>query len=592
MHNNNLRRKDLKRLEVLKSKQYAILEKIKHHIPKKKRYLTQSSFEKGTVRITKPGIYVLKENITFAPNPDNDFRPYKSDPKYKNRAYSLGFFAAITIECDGVEIDLNGYTLQQGDKMAWMQRFYANIETASTPFIPGQGPGNFGAKITSPKYIYIHDGTLGRSSHHAIHGNGNKYLWVSDVKMVDYEFVGSAINGGHYIVHKNCKVLHNFKDLKVLATWSAALFAQQFADDLLEKMGDNNSYLISDFRQRRNRLQIAINQTKRELFSGRPVSNPLFRNDRLIADGNVYGILTHPLGVAIHEFTDAKTMEDQEYASYFYVDNCEIRDLEGDVDEVISFVDSKGTAMKGPSGDLLKLSDCMKDDGAYRGNVISDLIMGLAKMKKAYPDLIYGTLNISDDVLDWSEGRISYFQLKNRGYKFLTGQDSMAHTGKGVLGIRIDGTEHVFISHNTIYNVQNQACLGSEYNSATAKPYLGTIASGIHISQAKNVWVVDTLISNIKSYNGESAGIKGINYSSLFILHSDIRGISAGKHYQKGKWYGRDHDQRETVYKTVKPNECPTSKGLCWSHGSKTLFKDLNISQLKGPQVYYIAVIN
>ena len=37
--------------------------------------LNQSDFESGTVRITKPGIYVLQENIVFNPNASNDFFP-------------------------------------------------------------------------------------------------------------------------------------------------------------------------------------------------------------------------------------------------------------------------------------------------------------------------------------------------------------------------------------------------------------------------------------------------------------------------------------------------------------------------------------
>jgi len=566
------------------------LEKIKRHIPDKKRYLKQSDFDQGTVRITKPGKYVLKENITFAPNPDNDFRPYKSDPKYANRAYSLGFFAAITIECDGVEIDLNGKKLQQGDRMAWMQRFYANIETASTPFIAGQGPGNFGATIEMPKYIYIHGGTLGRSSHHAIHGNGNKYVWISKVEMVDYEFVASAINGGHYIVHKDCKIRHNFQNLKVLATWSAALFAQQFADDILEKVGDQKSNLVNNFRRRRNRLQVSINQTKRELFSGRPVSNPLFHNAKLVADGNVYGILSNPIGVAIHDFADAESMAGKKHASYFYVDNCEICDLDGDVDEVVSLKDNEGKPMKGPSGDLLKLDDCMRENGTYKANELSDLIMGLAQMKQQFPDLSYGTLNISDDILAWSEGRVSHFQLQNRGYKYITGEDSMGHAGKGVLGIRIDGTNNVLISHNSIYKIRNQGRLGAENNSAIEKSYSGTIAAGVHVAQGKNVWIVDTLIQKIKAYNGESSGVKGIHQSKVNVVHSEIQGISGGKRYSKGAWYGRGHNQSEQVYQAVEPNKCPTAKGLCWTYDSKLLYKDVEISDLKGPQIYYIAV--
>lgn len=67
--------------------------------------LYQSDFDQGTVRITKPGIYVLRENIEFSPNPNDDFNPIASQvitgqyPILHGGAYHLGFFAAITIEC-------------------------------------------------------------------------------------------------------------------------------------------------------------------------------------------------------------------------------------------------------------------------------------------------------------------------------------------------------------------------------------------------------------------------------------------------------------------------------------------------------------
>ena len=34
--------------------------------------LSQTSFDNGTYRITKPGMYILTENIKFNPNPDNN----------------------------------------------------------------------------------------------------------------------------------------------------------------------------------------------------------------------------------------------------------------------------------------------------------------------------------------------------------------------------------------------------------------------------------------------------------------------------------------------------------------------------------------
>ena len=97
--------------------------------------LRNSHFTNGTVRITKPGIYVLQENITFNPNESNDFMPTAAQissglyPVGENGAYQLGFFAAITVETNqGVIIDLNGKTIQQSKLHDLQQRFYANIE--------------------------------------------------------------------------------------------------------------------------------------------------------------------------------------------------------------------------------------------------------------------------------------------------------------------------------------------------------------------------------------------------------------------------------------------------------------------------------
>ena len=69
--------------------------------------------------------------------------------------YKFGFFAAITIESDNVEIDLNGHLIQQSDIHHVQQRFFSTIELNASPFIKPQGPADFG-DITFPKNIYIH----------------------------------------------------------------------------------------------------------------------------------------------------------------------------------------------------------------------------------------------------------------------------------------------------------------------------------------------------------------------------------------------------------------------------------------------------
>ena len=139
------------------------------------------------MRITRPGIYVLQENIIFEPNKDNDFFPTMEQitsgqyPSFTSGPYHLGFFAAITIESDNVLLDLNQKTIKQSALHNLQQRFYANIELASAPFIPTQGPGDFGSSVVTPTNVLIRNGNLGLSSHHGIHAVSYTHLTLPTI---------------------------------------------------------------------------------------------------------------------------------------------------------------------------------------------------------------------------------------------------------------------------------------------------------------------------------------------------------------------------------------------------------------------------
>lgn len=66
---------------------------------------------------------------------------------YLPLAFSVYLIAAITVEGRGIILDLNNMTLRQSQLFNVQQRFYANIELASAPFIPGQGPASFGDNL-------------------------------------------------------------------------------------------------------------------------------------------------------------------------------------------------------------------------------------------------------------------------------------------------------------------------------------------------------------------------------------------------------------------------------------------------------------
>ncbi len=61
--------------------------------------LRQSDFDSGTYRITESGYYYLTENILFEPIPNEELS--RSDKPQTD------WFAALSVECDNVIIDLN-----------------------------------------------------------------------------------------------------------------------------------------------------------------------------------------------------------------------------------------------------------------------------------------------------------------------------------------------------------------------------------------------------------------------------------------------------------------------------------------------------
>jgi hypothetical protein len=176
--------------------------------------LQQADFANGTLRVQQPCLLKLTENIAFNPNrPEtwlnesdqvtSDFaQAAKLDPNrvldwkpdqlngtnnaqyFQNDvafAYGLGFFAALAIETENVILDLNNYTFQQHEEHALQQRFFACIELADQPFMPFQGPSNFGAVLRSARNCYIKNGVIGLSSHHGIHGNDCDEIMVENV---------------------------------------------------------------------------------------------------------------------------------------------------------------------------------------------------------------------------------------------------------------------------------------------------------------------------------------------------------------------------------------------------------------------------
>jgi len=161
-------------------------------------------------------------------SPAESFDPLEFGDLFDENGFGLGFFAAIAIAADNVDLFFDGYKLEQSKAHALMQRFYANIELNTSPFISGTGPAQFVGEdnvFSSPSNIRIlGPGTIGRASHHGIHGNNNKNVVISGLTFEDFEVAAVSLNNVDDLEIIDNHINGNRKDVPVTGIFSAARF--------------------------------------------------------------------------------------------------------------------------------------------------------------------------------------------------------------------------------------------------------------------------------------------------------------------------------------------------------------------------------
>ena len=227
--------------------------------------LSQEDFDKGPVIIREPGVYRLKSDIVFSPFQENNGKPTEewlnTLPEDERKAYVLGAFAAIVIRADNVCLDLNGKTFKQSEIHFFQQTFYSHVEMASSPFILGQGPADFGKDVDEANQVFITNGTFGLSSHHGIHGNLCKNCIFSNLKFENFAVAAIHLNGSHNIVVDNVVADNKNINIKINSLFSQA----QFILELLESSNipDNAFITIQGINKTYTILRILSKQISR-----------------------------------------------------------------------------------------------------------------------------------------------------------------------------------------------------------------------------------------------------------------------------------------------------------------------------------------
>ena len=361
--------------------------------------LANADFTKGTYRIQSSGTYVLKEDILFEPT---------NDPKPEG-GFRLGWFAAISVECDHVVLDLNGFRIEQGPGHYLRQRFFSIIELANSPFIPKQGPANFGDTFSSANYVEIKNGTLGQSSHHGIHGNDNSNVHVHDLIVEDFEIGGIALNGAQNVVIERLRVGPSKTDVPVNARFSQALFALPLCPD--------------------EELQGLVDA----VLNGAEVPE-LFANPGKGSDGTVVGIQVHSKGVAIGPL--------QEYWDRGATKNVHLKDvyvcgLKSNVNELVGF--ALGTSR----GNAYTPANVMT--GAFGGMVTTEPSLLRTYFARAFRDKGVGNLTL--------EAANAILANEEVEAPKVFGLDAMGHTIKHTCGVFLSGIDHGSVQNVVVDDV-------------------------------------------------------------------------------------------------------------------------------------------
>ena len=524
--------------------------------------LRQADFANGTVRLRHSAHYVLMEDIVFEPNPNDDFLPTAAQtagganaeyPIAPFGGYHLGFFAAITVEGKNIFLDLNGKILRQSKVFDLQQRFYANIELASTPFIPNQGPANFGDLIVSADTCLVANGTLGLSSHHGIHGNSMTKVIIQNLNIVEFEVAGIALNGGVHCLTRNVNICNMSRTIPVLSTYSAGRFIQPFLKQIIAAQPTAALEFADGSKtgeQILNNLVTEMNTVLDAVKANQPVPDGIFKNSSGLYDGGGYGIVLNSRGVVVNGFKPSRVgavgNEDM------IIHNVQIENMETGQGEIIGISNANdpnhdpsaygGKVQVGPVGSVFQVQ-VASTAGAYVGNVVSDAKLFVGKFSPGS-----GTVNITEPIINWALSRENDLEqvLLDNNYYFVSGGDSMAHVMKGIIGLFVSAGKDIKCFDMQIRSIKNASLPGVESRDKTSDKagivplkieYNGGASRGIAIVGSEQVYMKNMDVSVIKAECGNGCGLDLINECNTIRARENIKisGIESSAIVNTGK---------------------------------------------------------
>ena len=534
--------------------------------------LNQADFLNGSYTITAPGTYVLDESIIFHPNGHIPLDPTKPETylfptsdqlapggKYSGPEYSLGFFAAIVIASNDVVLDLGGYSIVQSREHALMQRFYAHIELANAPFPAGAGPGTFATETTfvSVANVTILNGTLGRSSHHAIHGNSCERVLIKDMTLTDFEVAGVSLNSARAITMQNVDITNSRTDVPVSGRFSHAVFALRSSTVLLDL--DNELSTCDAVERAVVTLRTSVSSVIEDVTNKIDVKHALFRTvTNGLPDGSLLaGVVIHPkvhVGDFLQIHEHKHEARDINLASVRIsnlavapVEIAALKLLPGDAESDDGY---EASQIHDNAGGVLDIDTIRHPEtDQYIANELAELQLALAAyrsecervavsspnaslpvcLQKAGSGVLLTRNKITELVLQWTRGAITFTDLvTSHRYGLAPNHDYMFHFNKGVIGIKLDGVATASMNDVDISQLENHATRQERSILFQAGPgYRGYDSRALAISSSMEVFGEVQARNLYSKYSSNTIAVDVRNNSTQTVLHLDRIGLPA-----------------------------------------------------------------
>ena len=451
--------------------------------------LTQGDFDSGTYRIQTPGYYYLAENISFEPIPSAEAG--RADKPV------TAWFAAISIECENVVLDLNTKTLDMSQDFIDTHSFkvFSLIELNNSPFPHFVFAFQDATTLAIAKNVVIRNGTLGRSSHHGIHGNSNSNIRMYDLVIRDWEVAGISLNGLKNSEVRNVTISGiehpvpfsglitvmktALLELEVLLTNSDA-GAQQYVDALTP--------VINDPAQNGQDMTAAKHDS---IAYGLRISNAV----------NVGPVLS-----------DHPTLATSDCV---LIENVVVCNMQSRVLETVGMRDSEGTLLKGQRFGALRWVDAYSTGTFVPNALIQAQVYTFEQNNPStYPS------GFATNILSGTPNEATFLGQVTPAFGF----DFAGHKAKGIFGIRIDGGHGITLRNCHVISLDNEGALGttlatlpagSNYSaSAVEERFHGNDVYGILLAGCHGCLLENCSSTNCESDNGYVEGISIVGDSS------------------------------------------------------------------------------